>query len=212
MSNLNWLAIEAAQRVSEPFEHAIVTQSLDPAVAARIPAEFPAIRQPGSFPLSEATPGPALAGVIDELRSDRFRLAMERLFDVDLSGRPMVATLRGQCGGRDGRVHTDSASKILSLLLYLNEDWNPAEGRLRLLRQEDSLSDPALEVAPLLGTMVAFLRSDCSWHGHTQYLGQRRVLQLNYLKSQRDGIASTVRHRLSAVAKRLTGAPLRAAS
>ena len=61
----------------------------------------------------------------------------------------------------------------------------------------------AVEVSPALGTLLAFRRSDGSWHGHTPYVGQRRVLQLNYLTSAKDSMASALRHRLSALSKRL---------
>lgn len=203
MDGLDWGAIEKAVRVREPFDHAIVRQALSPAAARAIPGEFPAIRQPGSFSLTDAPPGPALARVIADLTSDRFRDAMGRLFDADLAGRPTLVTLRGQCGPRDGRVHTDSASKILSLLLYLNDGWIAPDGRLRLLGPGRDLAQPAVEVTPTLGALLAFRRSDRSWHGHTPYVGQRRVLQLNYVQSDRDTVAATLRHRLSALGKRL---------
>jgi hypothetical protein len=203
MSGLDWMAIEAAELVREPFDHLIVPQALTPAAAAAIPGEFPIIRGPGSFPLNDAPPGPVLAQVIADMSSPRFRAAMARLFDVDLEGRPLVATLRGQCGPRDGRIHVDSASKILSLLLYLNEGWQAPEGRLRLLRASRDIADPAVEVPPTLGTLLAFRRSDHSWHGHTPFVGQRRVLQVNYLVSAKDSLTSALRHRLSAISKRL---------
>ena len=203
MDNLNWRAIEAATRIDDPFHHAIIPQALTPATAAAIPAEFPAIRQPGSFSLEDAQPGPVLEGVVGELMSERFRAAMARLFEVDLTDRPVVVTLRGQCGARDGRIHTDSRSKILSLLLYLNDGWSAPDGRLRLLDARRDLAAPAVEAPPTMGTLLAFRRSDHSWHGHTPYVGQRRVLQLNYLHSGRDSVTSALRHRLSAFGKRL---------
>jgi hypothetical protein len=203
MSGLDWGAIEAAERRRQPYDYAIVPQALTPAAVAAIPGEFPEISQTGSFPLTAAQPGPVLSQVIEDLTSDRFRLAMQRLFDVDLEGRPTLVTLRGQCGPRDGRVHTDSASKILSLLLYLNDGWQGPDGRLRLLGPSRDLSAPAVEVSPTIGTLLAFRRSDRSWHGHTPFVGQRRVLQLNYLVSAKDSMASSLRHRLSALGKRL---------
>jgi hypothetical protein len=203
MSGLEWAAIEAARKVDTPFEHMVIPQALTAASAAVIPGEFPAIRLPGSFPLTDAPPGPALSAVIADLTSDRFRAAMGKAFDVELDGRPAVVTLRGQCGARDGRIHTDSRSKILSLLLYLNDGWSAPEGRLRLLDDHRDLAAPAVEVPPTLGTLLVFRRSDHSWHGHTPYVGQRRVLQVNYLHTARDSVASVLRHRLSALGKRL---------
>jgi len=203
MDGLDWNALAAATRARAPFDHAIVPQALSAEAAAAIPAEFPPIRQPGSFSLADAPPGPWLSAVIADLSSDRFRQLMAQLFEVDLTGRPTLVTLRGQCGARDGRVHTDSTTKILSLLLYLNDDWSAPDGRLRLLGPDRDLARPAVEVSPALGTLLAFRRSDGSWHGHTPYVGQRRVLQLNYLTSAKDSMASALRHRLSALSKRL---------
>jgi SM-20-related protein len=201
MPGLNWPAIEAANLARQPFNHFLVAQALDADCAHGISTEYPAIRSAGSFSLADAPPGPVLAGLIEELRSDRFTAEMERIFDLDLAGRPCVVTLRGQCSARDGRIHTDSRSKLLSLLLYLNEGWQSPEGRLRLLRSPDDIDDYAVEVPPNLGSLVGFSRSDGSWHGHTTFVGPRRVLQLNYLQSATASWVGDLRHRLSAFAK-----------
>jgi hypothetical protein len=203
MAGLDWAAIESARRVREPYDHVVVRQSLTAEAAAAIPAEFPAIRQPGSFSLADAPPGPALEAVIEDLCSARFRAAMRAIFDVDLEGRPTLVTLRGQCAAHDGRIHTDSASKILTILLYLNDGWSGPEGRLRLLGPARDLAQPAVEVPPDIGTMLAFVRSERSWHGHTPFVGQRRVLQLNFLHASRDTVIGALRHRISAISKRL---------
>lgn len=203
MACLNWRAIEAAELVHEPFDHIAVPQVLEPECAAAIPGEFPAIRSPGSFSLADAPPGPALRALVDDLLSRRFRARMSQIFQVDLEDRPTIVTLRGQCCARDGRVHTDSKSKLVSLLLYLNETWSDPEGRLRLLKREDGFDTAPVEIPATLGSMVAFRRSDHSWHGHSPVVGQRRVLQLNYLKTGRASVVGELRHRLSAFAKQL---------
>ena len=43
-------------------------------------------------------------------------------------------TARGYCWLKDGKIHTDTESKIITALLYMNRAWAPAGGRLRLLR------------------------------------------------------------------------------
>ena len=190
MPGLDWNAIECAQLVRAPFDHVAIPQVLEPGCAAAIPGEFPKIRSSGSFSLSDAPPGPALRGLIDDLMSDRFRAQMARIFDLDLNDRPAVVTLRGQCSARDGRIHVDSRSKVLSLLIYLNDDWVDGEGQLRLLESED-------------GFDTAFRRSDNSWHGHSRFVGQRRALQFNYLQTSRASVVGHIRHRLSAIGKQL---------
>lgn len=151
----------------------------------------------------DAPPGPALSGLIDDLRSDRFRAHMAQLFDLDLTGRPASVTLRGQCSGRDGRIHIDSRSKVLSLLIYLNDGWTSREGQLRLLADKDRFDEAPVEIPATLGSMVAFRRSDTSWHGHSPFIGQRRALQFNYLQDSRASVVGLLRHRLSAFGKQL---------
>jgi SM-20-related protein len=203
MRGLDWGAIEGAELVRVPFDHIAIPQVVDAECAAAIPAEFPPIRSPGSFSLADAPPGPALGRLIDDLLSDRFREHMARLFEMDLQGRPASVTLRGQCSGRDGRIHIDSKSKVLSLLIYLNAGWSGGEGQLRLLADKDGFDSAPVEIPASLGSLVAFRRSDKSWHGHSPFIGQRRALQLNYLQSHRDSMVGLLRHRLSAFGKQL---------
>lgn len=205
MTGLNWSALETAPLRLEPFEHILVPDALEPAAAARIAGEFPTIAAPGSYALADAPPGPVLSGVIADLRSDRFRRLMEDLFGLDLAGRATTVTLRGRSGTRDGYVHTDSRSKILSLLLYLNEGWTGGEGQLRLLPDADGLDRPVVEIPANMGSLVVFRRTNGSWHGHTPFVGERRVLQLNYVRADLTGVVSGIRHRLSALVKSRTG-------
>ncbi|MGZ6014842.1 MAG: 2OG-Fe(II) oxygenase [Phenylobacterium sp.] len=201
MCGLAWDAIESASLAREPFDHFVVPQALEPGCAAALGAEFPAIRSSGSFSLKDAPPGPVLTSLIEDLMSDRFRRRMESIFDIDLNGRPVVVTLRGQASARDGRIHTDSKTKLLSLLLYLNPEWPSPDGRLRLLRSSQSLDGAAVEIPPTMGRLLVFRRSDDSWHGHTPFVGQRRALQLNYLCSERASFVGSLRHRFSAIGK-----------
>lgn len=201
MAGLDWRAIEAAQLAQQPFDHFLVPQSLDPACAVALAQDYPAIRSPGSFALTAARPCEALASLIADLESPRFRIEMERVFALDLADKPTTVTLRGQCSPRDGRIHTDSKSKVISLLLYLNERWESPEARLRLLRTGGDINDYAVEVPPTLGSLVGFRRSEQSWHGHTSFVGQRRVLQFNYVQSARSSFVVDLRHRLSALVK-----------
>jgi SM-20-related protein len=111
--------------------------------------------------------------------------------------------VRGKSDGKDGRIHTDSESKIITLLLYLNPVWNLAEGRLRLLRGPTDIEDYVREVTPLAGTMLAFRRSDRSFHGHRPHLGERRMLQLNWVTESAVVRRELNRHRWSARLKAL---------
>ena len=190
--------LRAAPLVREPFEFVVVEEFLRRHVLAPLLADFPEIRGHGSYPVESLEYGPAFAHLVAALTGAELRCAIEEKFGIELGDRPTLLTLRGRSDGKDGRIHTDSASKIITLLLYMNPDWDHAEGRLRLLRGPDDLEDYAVEVAPLAGTMLAFRRSERSFHGHRAHLGERRSLQLNWVIDPAVVRRELGRHRWSA--------------
>jgi SM-20-related protein len=202
----NYLRLDAFRATSlaiEPFPHLIVDGFIGKAALAAINADYPKLTSPGSFPVDQVTFGPAFRALLDELEGEEFRDAFEEKFGLDLSGRPTITTVRGRCDPRDGKIHTDSKSKIITVLLYMNESWGEAGGRLRLLRSAHDLNDIIVEVPPVAGTMLAFKRSDNSWHGHEPFAGERRVIQFNWLTTQGNQQIAMLRHHTSASFKRL---------
>ena len=107
-------------------------------------------------------------------------------------------SLRGYTRAKDGQIHTDSKDKIITVLLYLNENWQQPGGRLRILRNGHDVDDFAAEVPPDNGTLLVFKRSDNSWHGHHPFEGPRRSLQMNWMTSEGSKGWHKVRHTLSA--------------
>jgi hypothetical protein len=197
------LGFRSASVVRDPFQHLVVPGFIGPAALAAINADYPKISSSGSFPVDQVSFGPAFQKLLDELESDEFRDAFEEKFAIDLAGRPTVTTVRGRCDARDGQIHTDSKSKIITVLIYMNEAWGEAGGRLRLLRSAHDLNDIILEVPPVSGTLLAFKRSDNSWHGHEPFAGERRVIQFNWLTSQGNRQIAMLRHHTSASFKRV---------
>ena len=200
---LRLAAFRATPLVQEPFPHLIVSGLIGPQGLAAINRDYPDISSSGSFPVDQVSYGPAFQDLLDELESDEFREAFEEKFSLDLTGRPTVTTVRGRCDSSDGRIHTDSKSKIITVLIYMNESWDQPGGRLRLLRSPDNLNDIIVEVPPVSGTLLAFKRSNNSWHGHEPFVGERRVIQFNWLTSQGNRQIAMLRHHTSASFKRV---------
>jgi SM-20-related protein len=198
----DWEAFRAMPLSREPYEHVIVDGFVKPEGLAKINADYPAIEDTGSFPVEGLQFGPGFQSMVDALESETFRKAFEEKFQVDLSGRPTTITVRGRCAGGDGQIHTDSVGKIITILIYLNPVWDNSGGRLRLLRAKN-IEEVAAEVVPSGGNLVAFLRSDHSWHGHLPFSGERRVIQFNWVVNKRNQTVVLLRHRLSASVKRL---------
>lgn len=191
----------------DPFEFVVVEEFVRRAALAALLADFPRVRGAGSYPAQSLEYGPAFGGLVADLTGPDLARAIGDKFAIDLGGRPTLLTVRGVGDGKDGRIHTDSATKIITLLLYLNPVWEPAEGRLRLLRGPEDLDDYAREIVPLAGTMLAFRRSERSFHGHLPHVGPRRALQLNWVRDRAVVRRELGRHRWSARLKSLNPFP-----
>jgi len=187
----------------DPFDFVIVEDFVPVPRHAALIADFPHLPGHGSYPLDLAACGPAFARLAGEMAGDGLRQAIEDKFDIDLAGRPTMITVRGRSDGKDGRIHTDSETKLITLLLYLNPEWEGEGGRLRLLHGADDLEDYAAEIPPLAGAMVAFRRTPSSFHGHRPHVGERRVVQLNWVTDSAVVRRETARHRWSARLKAL---------
>lgn len=181
MSILDLARLDAAPLQREPFEFVLVDSFLRADTVEALVGDFPSVGGAGSYPVGRLRYGPAFARLLVELEDAPLRRAIADKFAIDLDGRPTMITVRGFSDGKDGYIHTDSATKLITLLLYLNPGWTAPDGRLRLLRCDDDLDDYIAEVPPVAGNMVAFRRSDASFHGHYAHIGERRVIQLNWV-------------------------------
>jgi hypothetical protein len=206
LAYLDIAALRATPLETEPYEHLIVERFIPEAHSAGLIGSYPEIGQAGSFPLDTLKVEGGFAALIEEMNAEPFRKAVEEKFAVELEGKATMFTARGRCRAEDGRIHTDSKSKIITVLLYMNEAWDPQGGRLRLLRGAEDLEDYAREVPPGFGTLLVFKRSDRSWHGHLPFEGPRRVVQMNWVTSPRVAAWEQFRHKVSAATKRLGGA------
>jgi hypothetical protein len=195
---IDYASLRAAPLVPEPFDHFVVPHFLEPHSIRPLLSDFPAIEKGGSFPVSTLEFGPGFGSLVEELRGTALRSAVAAKFGIDLDGRPPMITVRGQSRPKDGRIHTDSVTKIVTVLLYLNPGWKDAGGRLRLLRSKASLEDYFEEVLPEAGTAVFFRCTENAWHGHTPFVGERRAIQLNWVTDESVVRHEERRHRFSA--------------
>lgn len=206
MVHLHIEKLPAAKLEIDPFEYLVVPAFLSAASLKQINATYPDIAKGGSYPIEALKPDMTIKEVIDELDGQEFERAIAEKFDVALTGKPKMYSLRGWLRPKDGQIHTDSKDKIITVLLYLNENWPHAGGRLRLLRNGTDLENFVAEVPPDNGTLLVFKRSNNSWHGHHPFEGQRRALQMNWMTSEGSKGFHAFRHKLSAAVKKLVPA------
>ncbi len=206
MSTLRIDEFNATPLKTEPFEYVVVRDFLTREALDAARRDYPQVPSAGSHPPAGLKIEGGFKQVIDDFYGTAFRAAVEQKFSVDLSGRPLMYTVRGHCRARDGQIHTDTKSKIITVLLYMNDDhWNNDNGRLRLLRNGSDLDNFVEEVEPAGGTLLVFKRSDSSWHGHTSFEGPRRALQFNWVTDQSVVDREQNRHGVSAFFKKLLG-------
>ena len=211
MASLDIARLHATPLKTEPYDYLVVEDFVRPEVFAGVVADYPVVPGPGSHPVSQVPLGGRFKTLLDELDGQEFRAAIEAKFDLDLSAHPTMFTVRGHCrGSRDGQIHTDSATKIITVLLYMNERWDKDGGRLRILRNGTDLNDYAEEVPPHGGTLLAFRRAENSWHGHEPFEGPRRVVQMNWVTDASVVRREQGRHGLAHAVKKLN--PFRKAS
>jgi hypothetical protein len=203
MTYLDYTALERATLQTDPYEFLVVEKFVRPEKFAEAMADFPEVPGPGSHPPSQLSISGKFKALLDELQDAAFREAIETKFKIDLTGRPTMYTVRGFLRKTDGSIHTDSETKIITVLLYLNDDWAVDGGRLRILRSGNDLEDYVAEVPPSLGTLLVFKRSDHSWHGHKPFEGQRRVVQMNWVLDDDVVNREQRRHSLSTRFKKL---------
>jgi len=181
MSLINLDVLRNAQLHTDPFDFLVAPGFLSSEVLAQVNADYPAIDTAANHALESLQCGPAFKALMEELQDPAFATVLGERFDMDLASLPTTVTVRKFCERTDGNIHTDHKSKVITVLVYFNEQWDHEDGQLRMLRSKDDIENYAAQVPPLGGTMLAFRRTDHSWHGHTQFVGERRMVQVNYL-------------------------------
>ena len=163
--------------------------------------DFPDIDSGGSFPSDNLKQGD-IKKLVEELEGDEFKAILENKLGVDLKDAEVITTLRGFSRFKDGKIHTDSQSKIVTVLLYLNKNWDNEIGNLRLLKKNNDLENYIQEISSEYGNLVAFKVTDNCWHGFMPFEGKRLSIQLNYIYPKSLNMHK-IRHKLSASFKKL---------
>ena len=199
---INLEALRAAKVTLLPFPHLIVPGFVRNEVLAAIEEDYPKVDLPGSFPLPTLTYGPNFKQMMEDITGPEMTSAIAEKFNVDLKKRPTMITVRGRCRPSDGQIHTDSKTKVITVLIYMNGKWEQPGGRLRLLRSADNLQDAFAEVPPDQGTLLVFRNQSNAWHGHESFDGPRRAIQLNWVRDHGVVWREQLRHKVSAFFKR----------
>ena len=195
--------LNAAPVRHDPFDFFAVENILTPGSLQAIQQDFPMIDKPGIYPVSALQFGPNFAALLREVKSERLSAIIGNKFGIDLTGLPLMVTVRGHAQQKDGRIHCDSKDKVVTCLLYLNDEWDAAEGRLRMLRNGEDIENYAAEISASGGSFAAFRVTPTSWHGHKPFVGERRYIMFNWIRSKDALKSHEWRHRLSSLVKKI---------
>ncbi|MGO4171673.1 2OG-Fe(II) oxygenase [Bosea sp. TAF32] len=186
-SCINIDSVRSARTEREPYNYLVAGNVILPGAVDSLRSDFPDIRESGYHPEEDLDRHGAFAKLLEEMKGREMSEIVSEKLDIDLVDKPKMITIRKVSAAKDGRIHTDSESKIATLLVYLNDAWqdSPA-GRLRVLYNGTDFENMKEEISPVTGSLFAFRRADNSWHGHTSFVGERRVVQMTWLRSQAD--------------------------
>lgn len=190
MSLIDLNALRTAPLQTDPFDFMVVPGFLSKEVLAQVNADYPAIDTAANHSLEKLQCGASFAALMEELQGADFAAVLGERFDMELTSLPTTVTVRKFCERTDGNIHTDHKSKVITVLVYFNENWEHEDGQLRMLRSPSDIGDYVAQVPPLGGTLLAFRRTDHSWHGHTQFVGERRMVQVNFLDQSALAVAA----------------------
>lgn len=191
-------ALAAAPVRVTPFPYFTVEHAIGKQVVLTVIRDFPKIADGGSFNLTDVKIGPHFDRLLKALDTPEFRRILCDKFSVDIMHLPMLMTLRGYSRQKDGRIHTDSKTKVLTVLIYMNESWEHKTGCLRILRNSHDINDYVEEVSAGPGQLIAFKVTDNGWHGYVPYEGPRQSIQINFLVSENANNKHKIFHGLSA--------------
>ena len=110
---LNFELIKKAEINSEFYPFFTVQDAfLNKQDHKKIATDFPKINKGGSFPSDSVSYGQSIQSLLDSLEGDQMRNILENKFQVDLQDKPEVSTFRGYSRKKDGKIHSDSQTKI----------------------------------------------------------------------------------------------------
>jgi SM-20-related protein len=183
LSTIDVDAIRGATHSTDPYAHMLGANFLKADAVDELRRDFPAIDKPGYLTVDEVGLKGRFKTLIEELEGPELTEELSQKFGQDLHSYPRLTTIMKRSQPKYGAIHTDGPSKVMTMLVYMNDDWGAdSAGRLRVLYDGQNFEPYKVEVPPVMGTVFAFLRGDQSWHGHTPFSGERKVVQIAWIR------------------------------
>jgi hypothetical protein len=129
----------------------------------------------------------AWLGVADDLLSAEYRECISEVTGHDVRSLELQAHFWRFKEGSFFTPHVDKPHKIVTHLMYLNDEWFPEMGGVLQIHGSSSPDDVLAQIPPRKNTGVLLKRTDNAWHSVSRIpLGKgwtRRVLQVWFWQS-----------------------------
>jgi SM-20-related protein len=203
---VNVEAVRNAAKSSTPYDYFLGSGLLKEEAIPELKRDFPAIEKPGYLTVDEVQLKGRFKTLVEELESPEFTEEISRKWGKDMHPFPRLTTIMKRSQPKYGAIHTDGPSKVMTMLVYMNDEWGEdTGGRLRVLYDGEHFEPYAVEVPPTMGTVFGFLRADNSWHGHRPFAGERKVIQIAWVRDEKELARKKSRNRTAQFFKGLFG-------
>ncbi|MBW4616062.1 MAG: 2OG-Fe(II) oxygenase [Desmonostoc vinosum HA7617-LM4] len=102
--------------------------------------------------------------LIEGLWTDSYRAAMAKMSGLELKDCLMDIGFRRYKLGQLHHPHTDEPNKVLTHLLFFNQQWSMDWGGCLRILKDSQPESVFQDILPLNDSSVAIVRSDNSWH------------------------------------------------
>ncbi|WP_375513940.1 2OG-Fe(II) oxygenase [uncultured Nostoc sp.] len=102
--------------------------------------------------------------LIEGLWTDSYRAAIAEMSGLELKDCVMDIGFRRYNSGHLHHPHTDEPSKVLTHLLFFNQEWSVDWGGCLRILKDSQAESVFQDILPLSDSSVAIARSDNSWH------------------------------------------------
>jgi hypothetical protein len=205
--------LSEAYQAAHPFPHAVIEDFLDHDLLLQIANSYPSLENRPFFDRDQErfkyqihpqeSDSALVRNLFAELNSQAFLGFLRALTGIEgliadpyFLGGGLHETRRGGHLGVHADFNVHSTMKVerrLNLLVYLNEDWQPAYGG-DLELWDNAMTACERKVAPTIGRAVIFNTALDSFHGHPEPLAcpedrSRRSIATYYYTAPEDGVA-----------------------
>ena len=123
LSVVNVDAVREAPLSREPYPHFLGAGILREEAVPDLKRDFPDIDKPGYLTVDEVQLKGRFKTLIEELESPEFTEEISRKWGQDMHLYPRLTTIMKRSQPKYGSIHTDGPSKVMTMLVYMNDDW-----------------------------------------------------------------------------------------